>query len=143
MQNDIKDDKDTSDTNDALPEAEPVARKVLPPPVHDPNYRIRVEQPCWFLGQPPCSAAAAAAATATAAAAAGGDTEAAQDAKERVLARIQWLCFTRRHADALAEARTVLAAGAVAGCALSRSERAELTEICASCTAHLAPAPSS
>lgn len=132
-------ENDSTEGNDTLPEVEPVARKVLPPPVHDASYRIRVEQPCWFLGQPPCSAADAAATTAGTAA----TTEAAQDAKERVLARVQWLCFTRRHADALAEARALLAAGAVAGCALSRSERAELTEICASCTAHLQPPPPS
>ena len=124
---------DACEACDALPEAEPVKQKVLPPPEHDPNYRIRVEQPCWFLGQAPCSAADATAAATDA----SSTPEAAQDAKERVLARIQWLCFTRRHADALAEARALLDAGTVAGLTLSRSERAELTETCASCTAHL------
>ena len=43
----------------------------------------------------------------------------------------------RRAAALLAEARALLDAGTVAGLTLSRSERAELTEICASCTAHL------
>ena len=120
---------ETNEANEALPEPEPVARRVLPPPEHDDGYCIRIEQPCWFLGQPPCAAPGE-----TPAPAAG---EAVQDAKERALARVQWLCFTRCHADALAEARALLDAGAVAGCALARSERAELTEICASCSAHL------
>ena len=39
-------ENDSTEGNDTLPEVEPVARKVLPPPVHDASYRIRVEQPC-------------------------------------------------------------------------------------------------
>ena len=103
---------------DALPsEASvvPAEQKLRPPVVHDDAYRVRVERPCWFM-QPPSEREAAAA-----------------DGKERAVAQAQWLFHRHRLAEAARLAADLLAAGAVQGCKLTRTEVAELEDIRAHC----------
>jgi len=61
------------------------------------------------------------------------EKEIAEDRKESVIAKIQWLCFTRQYLNAIQKASELIEIGSVNGCILTRAEKAELTEIKAYC----------
>ena len=71
------------------------------------------------------------------------EREANEDRKERAIARVQWLCFTRKYNETIQMASELINSGSVAGCLLSRAEKAELNEIKSFCESKIVSSSSS